>query len=384
MKKTIRLFDAEPYGAHFNAEVLACERMEDGFAVVLDQTLFFPEEGGQSADTGELSGVSVTHVFERDGVIYHHVDTVLPVGETVVGKIDFAARFRKMQNHTGEHVLSALAHTQYGLRNVGFHLGTRDVTADFDGELSEQQVREMETRANEIVAECHPVMGYYPDAATLSTMEYRAKLALCENVRIVEIEGVDLCACCAPHVGNTGEIGMIKIMSHERYKGGVRLHFQCGYDALDAYRADLAQVKEISRALSVKQGEIAEGVARLQSENEQLRIALAAAKRDLLAYKLEKIEPTTGNLCLFEEECDANTLRYLVNGALPRCGGICAAFSGTDNAGYKYIIAANGTDLRAMSKEINEAISGRGGGSAQMIQGSCHASRAQIEAYFMK
>ncbi len=384
MQKTIRLFDAEPYGTRFCATVLACERAGDGFDIVLDRTLFFPEEGGQSADTGTLSGVPVTGVTERDGVICHRTATPLAIGEAVTGEIDFAPRFRKMQNHTGEHILSALAHTLYGLCNVGFHLGTQDVTADFDGELSESQVLEMETRANEIVAECHPVRGYYPDAAALAAMEYRAKLALAENVRIVEIEGVDRCACCAPHVASTGEIGMIKILSHERYKGGVRLHFLCGYDALDAYRADLAQVKQISKALSAKPREIAEGVARLQGECEQLRMTLAAAKRELLAYKLEKIEPTDGNLCLFEAECDANTLRYLANGALPKCNGICAVFSGTDGAGYKYIIAANGIDLRALSGEINEALSGRGGGSAQMIQGSCNATRAEIEAYFMK
>lgn len=381
MEKTIRLFDSEPYNTRFSAAVLACECVGEAYEVVLDRTLFFPEEGGQSADTGTLEATLVMGVIEREGIIYHRVGTALPVGVTVRGEIDFASRFRKMQNHTGEHILSALAHTLFGLRNVGFHLGQQDVTADFDAELSDEQLLKMETRANEIVMECHPVRGYYPDAATLSTMEYRAKLALTENVRIVEIEGVDLCACCAPHVASTGEIGMIKILSHERYKGGTRVHFCCGYDALDAYRADLAQIKQISRALSVKTCEVAEGVSRLQGECEQLRMALAAANRELIAIKIESIPQTEGNLCLFEA-CDANTLRYLVNGALPKCSGICAAFSGTDDAGYKYIIAANGMDLRALSKEINAALSGRGGGSAQMIQGSCNATRDQIEAYF--
>jgi alanyl-tRNA synthetase len=143
-------------------------------------------------------------------------------------------------------------------------------------------------------------------------------------------------------------------------------------------------VKQISRALSVKPSEVADGVARLQSESEQLRMALATAKREPLAEKLAKIEPTEGNLVLFETDCDANALRYLVNGALPKCDGICAAFCGADDVGYKYIIAANGVDLRALSKEINAALSGRGGGSSQMIQGSCSATKAQIEAYFMK
>ena len=383
MNKTKRLFDIEPYADHFDANVIDCQACEGGYSMVLDATLFFPEEGGQSADTGEICGVPVEGVTEQEGVIYHRVARAFAVGERVEGRIDFSVRFRKMQNHTGEHIISSLVQKQFGFRNVGFHLGSEDVTADFDGELNAAQLQQIETLANEIVAKCHTVVGYYPDASVLATMAYRSKIDLAENVRIVEIEGVDLCACCAPHVGNTGEIGMIKILSHERYKGGVRVHMICGYDALDAYRADLAQIKQISTALSVKRDEIADGVTRLQGENERLRVELAAAKRELLAYKLEKIEPTEGNLCLFEE-CDANTLRYLVNGALPKCGGVFAAFSGTDEAGYKYIIAANGMDLRAMSKEINEAISGRGGGSSQMIQGSCTATRAEIEAYFAK
>lgn len=381
MNKTKRLFDIEPYAERFEASVLSCEACHGGFSLVLDATLFFPEEGGQSADTGVIGESVVMGVDECDGVIYHRVARAFAVGERVTGKIDFPTRFRKMQNHTGEHIISSLVQKHFGLRNVGFHLGSDDVTADFDGELSGEQLTMIETLANEIVAKNHTVLGYYPDADTLAHMEYRSKIDLAENVRIVKIEGVDLCACCAPHVARTGEIGMIKILAADRYKGGVRVHMICGHDALDAYRADLAQIKQISAALSVKRTEVAEGVARLQSENERLRAELAATKRELLAHMLEKIELTEGNLCLFEE-CDANTLRYLVNGALPKCAGICAAFSGTDETGYKYIIAANGMDLRAMSKEINEAISGRGGGSAQMIQGSCTAKREEIEAYF--
>ncbi len=382
MKKTIRLFDTAPYESCFTATVLSCEACEGEFLVVLDRTLFFPEEGGQSADTGTLDGVVVKAVCEREGVIYHRVARAFGAGDAVTGEIDFALRFRKMQNHTGEHIISSLVYKYFGLRNVGFHLGSEDVTADFDGELDGAQLQKIETLANEIVAKNHTVRGYYPEVDVLATMEYRAKLALSEHVRIVEIEGVDRCACCAPHVSHTGEIGMIKILSHDRYKGGVRVHMLCGYDALDAYRADLAQMKQISAALSVKRAALAEGVSRLMGENEKLRAELAAAKRELLAYKLEKIEPTEGNLCLFEKACDANTLRYLVNGALPKCKGVCAAFSGEDGTGYKYVIAANGVDLRAISKEMNDAISGRGGGSAQMIQGSCTATRAKIEKYF--
>lgn len=383
MDRTVRLFDHEPYCTSFEAAVISCRETEGGYEVVLDKTLFFPEEGGQAADTGMLGGALVTKVYEKEGIIYHVVDKTLAEDSLVSGKIDFAARFRKMQNHTGEHIVSGLIYKKFGFNNVGFHLGAEDMTADFDGELNAEQIKYIEELANKAVFECHSVKGYYPDAETLKSLEYRSKLDLTENVRIVEIEGVDTCACCAPHVKNTGEVGLIKITEHIRYKGGVRVHMRCGYDALDAFRADYEQVKRISMAISAKHGEVAEGVDRLLGDIDNLRGIISSLKRELLEYRLERIEYTDGNICLFESDGDMLSLRNLVNGAKEKCGGICAVFSGDDDNGYKYIISSETVDLRAITKEINAAISGRGGGSSEMIQGSCAAKRADIEKYFL-
>lgn len=383
MKITKRLFDTAPYAHTFEARVVSCERADDGYEVVLDRTLFFPEEGGQSADTGKLGAASVTNVREAEGVIYHRVATPFSVGACVCGEIDFAPRFRKMQNHTGEHILSSLALREFGLANVGFHLGSEDATADFDGELSREQVERLERLANEIVFECHPVRGYYPEKEMLSTLTYRSKLALLENVRLVEIEGVDLCACCAPHVANTGEIGLIKILDCVRYKGGVRLHLRCGFDALESFDANLSRVKKISAALSVKRDEIVDGVERLLSENGALRGEIAALRRELMAEKLKRLERVEGNLCLFEVDGDPNALRHFVNEAKERCTGLCALFWGSDEAGYRYIVASKeGALTRELAAKINAAIDGRGGGSAQMVQGSCTAKKAEIKAFF--
>ncbi len=383
MQKTVRLFDIDSTAHQFEAKVVSCLPCGDRYTVILDKTLFFPEEGGQSSDTGKLGGARVTAVREEQGVIYHTVDRALETNTVISGEIDYPERFRKMQNHTGEHIVSGLIWQKFGLHNVGFHLSDDEMTADFDGVLDSEQIFTIETLANRAVFECHAVKGYYPIAEELALLEYRSKLDIKENVRIVDIEGVDKCACCAPHVQNTGEVGLIKILRCEKYKGGIRLYMKAGFDALDGYRAEYEQTRRISVAISAKHDEVAEGVERLLEEMSELKGRLSLLKKELMLLKLERIEPTDKNICLFEEDGDMLYLRNLVNEAKQLCGGICAVFAGDDERGYKYIVASRSVDLRAMAKEIDEAISGRGGGSSEMIQGSCTASRQTIERYFV-
>ena len=383
MERTVRLFDVYPAESRFEAQVISCEAREDGkYSIILDKTLFFPEEGGQSSDTGSIGGAKVEYVFEKEGVISHIIDEPLSVGASVSGEIDFDERFRKMQNHTAEHIVSGLIFKNFGFHNVGFHLSRDEMTADFDGELNAEQIKFIETEANKAIFECHAVRGYYPDAEELAGLEYRSKLDITENVRIVEIEGVDKCACCAPHVGNTGEIGMVKILYGEKYKGGIRLYMKAGYDALEGYRAEYEQCRRISVAISANHSYVADGVDRLLEDIDALKGKMSQMKREIMTLRLEKIEYTDGNLCIFEDDGDMLALRNLVNEAKKRCGGICACFSGNDGDGYKYIISSTTVDLRAKAKEINAAISGRGGGSSEMIQGSCTAKREEIEGYF--
>ncbi len=385
MDKTVRLFDIDPAAYEFEARVLSCDAVGEGkYTVVLDKTLFFPEEGGQTCDTGVISGASVSYVCEKNGIISHTTDKPLEVSLLVSGKIDFPERFHKMQNHTGEHIVSGLIFKNYGYNNVGFHLGADEMTADFDGELTDAQLENIEDLANSAVFECHAVRGYYPLPEELEVMEYRSKLDLKENVRIVEIEGVDKCACCAPHVKNTGEVGLIKILRAEKYKGGARLYMKCGYDALEGYRAEYEQARRISVAISAKHSEVADGVDRILDVMYALKSKISALKRELMTYKLERVEYTDGDLCIFDDGGDMLALRNLVNEAKLLCGGICACFSGDDESGYKYIISSTSVDLRARSGEINAALMGRGGGSSEMIQGSCRAKREEIERYFGK
>ncbi len=383
MQKTIRLFDLDAYMRTFEANVLSCEDTEDGkYAVVLDATCFFPNEGGQSSDRGKIDEISVSHVYEKLGVIYHVTDKPIPVSSRVRGEIDFDERFVKMQNHTGEHIISGIVNKLYGYENVGFHLGDGDMTVDFNGELTRAQLDEIEFLANRTVVECREVRAYYPSGEELASLEYRSKLSLSEGVRIVDISGVDKCACCAPHVKNTGEIGIIKILDFVRYKGGVRLHALCGYYALEDYGARYREAYAISTALSVKQNEIFSATERLCETIEQYKAKTLSLKRELSAYKLAALEDSDGNICIFEDEVDMGAMREFANSAVKKCGGMLGIFAGNDADGYKYIIASQKIDLKTKQSEISAAISSRGGGSSQMLQGSAAATKEQIEKYF--
>ena len=378
---TEKLYDLDSHLQEFTAEVISCEKEGDRWSVVLDRSAFFPEGGGQAADTGKLGEADVLDVQERMGEIRHYTNAPLLPGETVVGRLDWEQRFRRMQNHSGEHLLSGLVFARYGYRNVGFHLGDGDVTVDFSGELDRAQLEELETEVNRVICHNVAVTCWYPPEEELASLDYRSKLELTENVRLVKIAGYDLCACCAPHVSLTGEIGSLRILDHMRHRGGTRLHMLCGLDALEDARARYLATLSISGLLSVPQLDTPGAVRRVLGELEETKLALAESRRQLLRIKAAALPETEGNLCIFEKELDMLSLRELVNAGMGKAGGICAAFTGNDGD-WKYIIGSRTRDLRGLAKEINAAIGGRGGGRPEMIQGSCTASRQEIEAYF--
>lgn len=390
--QTKKLFETDSDLRSFTARVLSCEPLADAkkrkdgaaYGVILDQTAFFPEGGGQTADTGNLGNARVLDVQEIGGEIVHLVDVPLPVSEEVAGELNWEERFRKMQNHTGEHLVSGIVHSQFGYDNVGFHLGSDGVTVDFSGTLTDEELRFVEYIANRVVGLNVPVTVSYPSPAECAAMEYRSKLDLTEGVRIVTIEGWDVCACCAPHVSQTGAVGGIKILDSESWKGGVRVYMLCGLDAIDDYQKRLINTVRISNMLSCKQLESADAVERILKAQQAEREETAKLRKALLDCKIFAITPTDGNLVLFEDVLDSNGLRNLVNAGVERCGGICAGFLGNDADGYRYIIGSKTVRLRAFAKEFNAAMNGRGGGSEEMIQGSVQATAAQLTAYFSK
>ncbi len=378
-----KLFYQDTRMTDFVATVTECIPAEKAghFLVVLDRTAFFPEEGGQTADKGTLNDLEVLDVQIKEDIIYHELSQPLEVGTSVDGYVDWKQRLDFMQQHSAEHILSGLLYKHYGFHNVGFHLSVNEVTMDFDGQLSLEQLREIEREANEIVWKDVPVYAYFPTPEELKEMEYRSKSEIEGAVRIVEIVGVDACACCAPHVSFTGEIGVIKIVSAMNHRGGMRLTLLCGGRALKDYNFRQDTFSVLTAILSAKPEKIIEAVKRLQDEALVLKNTANELANQLMQLKLASLPApeTTENVTLFVELSNMVAIRNTVNELTGKYTGYCAIFSGNDANGYNYIIGSKTKDCREIATLLREKLSAKGGGTAPMVQGSVQASKAEIE-----
>lgn len=378
---TEKLFYINSYIKRFEAEVLECVRHEDYYEIVLDKTAFFPEGGGQSADRGFLNEIQVSDAREKDGIVYHITDQPLNPGTHVTGEIDFKERFSKMQQHTGEHIISGIVNRRFGYRNVGFHLGSEVVTMDFDGAFTEEELAEIEYQANEIAASNKKVDISYPAKEDLEKLEYRSKIEIEGQVRIVTIPEVDVCACCAPHVNYTGEIGMIKIVDAQKYKGGTRVSMLCGFRALHDYRIKERNINQISVVLSAKPELSAEAVVRqkeeLQHDKERM-IYFQGKYIEEIGGRIPSSEDEVTGMLLFEEDLDSSMMRKYVNLSVGRTSGISGCFVGDDQNGYRYVLGSEVLDVRLISGQINRDLKGKGGGKPGMVQGSVNGTKEQI------
>ena len=348
---TERLYYADSHRQDFTARVVSCR--PDG--LIAD---------AESA----VHGVPVTDTRATEGEILHFVAAPLAEGAVVTGALDWDRRFALMQNHSGEHIVSGTANRLFGCDNVGFHMSGGEVTIDLNAEMTPKQLDRLEEEANRVVFENRAVRTYFPKPEVLEKIRYRSKKEMTGNVRLVEIENCDLCACCAPHVNRTGEIGMIRIINAMRHRGGMRLTAVCGVNAFEDYRRMCRAAEEISAMLSVPRTETARGVSRQSEELERAKSETAALRRRLLEMKIAGMTPDGGDLVIFEQG--------LADAGADRCAGVCAAFSG--GGGFQYAVASRHVDLKPRAKAFNELIEGRGGGSSSMIQGSCRASEDTI------
>lgn len=389
---TEQLYYQDSYIKDFEAVVLSCIPNGNHFEAVLDRTAFFPEGGGQCADTGVLHienrEIQVFDVQERNGEIIHFIDKEILPGQTVIGELDFQERFSKMQQHTGEHIISGIVHRRFGYENVGFHLGKEEVTMDYDGPLTPEELRSIEYEANQVVAENREIRAYFPGTEELEKIPYRSKKELQGKIRIVEIQDCDICACCAPHVKTTGNVGLIKITNAIRYKGGMRLWITCGMRALEDYNQKEASVVQISNMLSAKQQEVTDAVKRLIEEIQQLKEKAAKMQERLVMGYLEseKVvlkENPNANLLLFEKELDAMAMRNFVNAGMELTKGVCGAFVGDEKQGFRYVLGSSG-DIREIGKKLNAAFQGKGGGKPPMIQGSLVGEEEKIREFLEK
>ncbi len=366
--------------------VTECRERKQGYEIILDRTAFYPEGGGQPGDLGKLrtSGeeeVSVWDTQEKNGEVLHYTMNPLAVGTQVTGEIDWEHRFDLMQNHSGEHIVSGLIHQTYGYNNVGFHMGKSMMTIDLDGELTGEQMREIERQANEIVWQNRPVEIRIYGEEEVKSIEYRSKKELHGQVRIVTFAGADTCACCGTHVARAGEIGLIKLISMEKFKGGIRMEMLCGGRAFAYLNEICSQNHQISVALSAKPLETSGAVKRLKESESALSYQMGALENQLFSMKAEQLKGA-GNVLLFEENLSPEGVRKLTAAVMERCGGRCAVFSGSEEQGYKYAVGESGGDLQSFVKELNERLQGRGGGKPFFVQGSVAAKQEEIEAFF--
>ena len=378
--ETVRLYYQDAHLREFSAHVVSCEPEKDHWAVVLDQTAFYPEGGGQPGDTGTLDSVRVLDTHARGEEIVHDCDAPLTPGSAVQGTIDWARRFDYMQQHSGEHVVSGIIHRRFGYENVGFHMGADMVTIDFSGMLTMDDVREIEREANEAVWANLPIVVSWVDGEEKANAVYRSKKPISGVLRLVSIPAIDVCACCGTHVSMTGEIGLVKIFTCQKFHDGVRLEMLCGRKAYSYVNSILEQNKRISGLLSAKPQQTAQAAERMLDELAQVKYRAGALELRLIAQAAEALAGKGDSLLFMELSADG--LRQMADAGMHACGGVCAVFTGSDEAGWRYAIGHAGGDLRAFSKRMNDALRGRGGGKPEFVQGSVQASRAEIEAFW--
>ena len=388
MQPTQKYYEADAYRREADAVILAAEPDgRGGGKLALDGTVFYPEGGGQPADHGTLTlpdgaRLTVTDVHEQGGVIWHRVDalpdTAAP-GTAVTGRIDWAWRFDKMQQHTGEHILSGILHQMFGAENVGFHIGSDAVRMDTNVPISAEGLREAELAANRIVWQNVPVLITYPTREELARMTYRSKKEIEGQVRIVTIPGADVCACCGTHTAATGAVGQIKILAAENYKGGVRLSIVCGERALLAAQAMRQRQADIGALLSAKPSETAHAVHRVYDEYTALKFAHFGLCSELFDALAAQVAPGADAIRIVPG-LDPDGLHRLATRLSEATTGLCAALTANEK-GTGYCLAQAGGDVRALTKALNTALNGRGGGKPGICQGSCAAAPEQVETF---
>ncbi len=379
--ETEKLYYTDPFLTTFTAKVLSCEAGKGGYLVTLDRTAFYPEGGGQPADHGTLGGIAVTDVHEKDGVVIHTVEKAVEIGENVTGSIDWARRFDHMQQHSGEHILSGILCHNYHCDNVGFHLGADTVTIDYNTDISWEEALAAEYQANQVIWADAPVEITYPSPAELEQLDYRSKKALTGKVRIVTFPEADCCACCGTHVLRAGQVGIIKVLSCQKFRSGVRMEILCGERAWRYLSGTYDQAHAVGQHLSVKPLEAAAAVERLTEELTAAKARMAELETELFSHKAHAY-CGKGDVVLVEPPLRPDGVRRLADAVAKECGGLAAVFAGEDGR-YNYaLVRADGADIAPLVKAMNAALTGRGGGRSGFAQGSVQTDADTIHAFF--
>ena len=385
---TEKLYDTDSYLSEFTCKVIYLYSDKNYICLETDRTAFFPEGGGQTCDKGTFDGINVENIQIIEGKIVHFVKNSdenaekFRIGTVLTGKIDMKKRFSDMQQHSGEHIFSGIVNSLYGYNNVGFHLGTEVVTLDFDGELNEDDICKVENLVNKAIWDNLEIKVSFPSDDELKKIKYRSKIEIDGQVRLVEIPGIDICACCAPHVKHTGEIGIVRVVNFERYKGGTRVSILCGERAFYDLRHKLKQNRLVSNLTSAKQDETAAAVERLKNENEKLKYDIVGLTRELLSLKSQSIEHQD-RIIVFDDNLQGKLLQDFAISLMDKSAEFSACFS-SENGSYRYCIVSRQINLQPLCKALNSQFSGRGGGKPEIVQGSLTAQTKDEITAFLK
>lgn len=378
---TEKLYYQDAYATKFTAKVLECTEDNQGYKVVLDRTLFYPEGGGQPADMGTLGGVNVLDVHEKNDIITHTTDKPLEVGAEVEGEIDWERRFDLMQNHSGEHILSGVICGKYGCDNVGFHMGKEIITIDLNTKIPETDLPWLEEKANEAIWTNAPVGIRYPSREELDALEYRSKKELEGQVRIVNVGEYDCCACCGTHVKLAGEIGQIKIIGAQNYKGGTRLELLCGKRALQDYQKKNDVANEAGKLLSVPGVKADSAVKNLLAERDALIQTLNQLKWKHFTQKAEQVAAGTENILFFGDGLNSKDMTHFADLLLKKGAKRTAVFS-KNGEGSAFVLLSTEKDARTFADEMKEPFGCKGGGKPDAVQGRVSADKKGLKAFF--
>ena len=373
---TRKLYYEDVFIKEFTANVLSCEEAEGGYKVILDQTAFYPEGGGQPCDLGVLGDATVTKTLEEGASVVHYCDK--PLAGTVTGKICWQRRFDLMQQHTGEHILSGVICKKYGANNVGFHIGETTVTIDFDVLIPQEDLEKLENMANTAIWENAPVLATYPTPEELKTIPYRSKKALEGPVRIVEVPGFDCCACCGTHLPGAAQVGMIKILSAVKFHQGVRLEILCGQRAFAHYQKVWEQNRQVSAAFSAKPLETGAAAQRMNEALAAEKFRATGLEKKLMTLTAESYV-NQGDVIYFAEDLEPAQVRELADKIAAVCGGTAAVF-----CGQSFCLVNYGGDVKELGQKLTAAFGGRGGGKPGIFQGSLNATQQEIRDFFRK
>ncbi len=370
-------YHTDPYVIEAAGCVTKIVEQDGKYHVELDTPLFYPEGGGQPSDKGSIDGISVEFVYENESGTFHVLNGIPHTDTPVSLQVDWLLRFDHMQQHTGQHVLSAVMDHLFNNATVGFRLTEDYVTIDLEGRLSDQELAAAEAEANRLIWANRPVKAYWPDQKTLESLPLRKKPQVEENIRIIEIDGYDYSPCCGTHVAFTGEIGFIKITRFENYKSGVRLEFRCGRRALAHYTRINDAVQFLGRELSSSSEALIPAFERYRDEKEQLKETIKLLKTELQAYEVDALLSGAEmirdiRLIVQVNGSDMKDMKNIASRLAQNPSTLIVFASHADSKAQLLLQRSadlNQVDMKSIFASVSPMISAKGGGNPSAAQG---------------